>query len=310
MCVPYARDVETPVTIPFLGETCSLLTAVCWSASSVLFAAATKRLGSVRVNTARLVLAIFYLVLTILLFNIPLAVSKRQFLYLGASGLMGLALGDSFLFRAFREIGARMSMLIMSTAPAIGAVLAYIFLGEELSGWGILGILVTLTGVAIVVMERREGAIARGAVSWNGVLFGFLGAAGQGCGLIFAKNAFNEGEINGFAATFIRILVSLCVLIPFALATQGGRSTVAAFAGDRKGLLLTAAGSVAGPFAGITLSLVAVANTSVGVAATLMATVPVMMLPLTSVVYRERLTWKTVAGAVLAVGGVAVLFLR
>ena len=69
-------------------------------------------------------------------------------------------------------------------------------------------------------------------------------------------------------------------------------------------------GSIVGPFLGISFSLLAIKHTAVGIAATLMATVPIMMLPLVRVIYRERLSWKAILGAIVAVIGVAVLFLH
>jgi drug/metabolite transporter (DMT)-like permease len=73
---------------------------------------------------------------------------------------------------------------------------------------------------------------------------------------------------------------------------------------------MTLLGAFLGPFLGITLSLISVANTTVGVAATLMATVQILMLPLVKYVQKERISWRAILGAAIAVAGVAILFLR
>jgi drug/metabolite transporter (DMT)-like permease len=296
--------------MPYLGEISALLTAVLWSGSSVVFAVAANRVGSMTVNIGRLVLAALYLSLVMVFTGFDPAVSQRQVMYLSISGVIGLALGDSFLFRSYREIGPRVSMLVMSSAPAIGAILAFFFLNEVLSSWSIIGMAVTLAGIAIVVLERKGPERGLTVLTGAGVVSAFLGAVGQGTGLIFAKLAFNEGPVNGFLATFIRIIASLVVLLPVVLATGRLRGAFGRFNADRRAFWLTAGGSVVGPFLGIALSLVAVAHTSVGIAATLMATVPILMLPLVRMVYKERLTWRSLAGAWLAVAGVAILFLR
>lgn len=73
------------------------------------------------------------------------------------SGIVGLTFGDSFLFLAYQEIGARLSMLIMSLAPAFSAFLAYIFLDERMSLMGILGISITLLGIHVVLSRNGKG---------------------------------------------------------------------------------------------------------------------------------------------------------
>lgn len=294
--------------MPFLGEVSALVTAALWSGSAMVFSAATARAGSLPVNVARLVLAALYLGAVIPLFGLSIALSGSQILLLAISGMIGLAFGDSFLFMAFRELGPRITMLIMSASPAVAAFLAYFVLGETLSLYGIGGMLVTLLGIAIVVLERSGGA--NGAIAWRGIGNAVLAAIGQGGGLIFAKLAFREGEINGFVATLVRILASLIIMLPLGIAAARTSDAFRVIVTDRRAFGLTALGAVLGPFLGISFSLIAVANTSVGIAATIMATVPILMLPLVYFVYRERLSWKAIAGAVVAVAGVAILFTR
>ena len=295
--------------MPLVGELSALLTAGLWAGSAMVFAAATARAGSMPVNVARLLLATLYLAVLIAVMGFGMRISFSQGVYLCISGVIGLAIGDSFLFNAFRELGPRITMLIMSTAPAVAALLAYILLHETLSFYGIVGILITLAGVAMVVLERNPNA-PHVPVAWRGVLFAAIAAAGQGVGLIFAKLAFLEGEINGFVATLIRILGSLVVMLPIGIAAARSSDAFRTLMTDRRAFVLTAIGAVLGPFLGISFSLIAVANTSVGIAATIMATVPILMLPLVHFIHREKLSWKAIMGAVIAVVGVAVLFLR
>jgi drug/metabolite transporter (DMT)-like permease len=296
--------------IPYAGEICALLTAAFWSCSSLVFSAASARVGSVLVNISRLFLALIYLSVLLLVFQIEVHVASAQVTNLAISGVIGLAIGDSFLFRAYRQIGPRLSMLVMSIAPAIAAVLAFFVLGERLSLLGVLGIVVTVSGVGIVVNERRLGPASATPDLTMGLLSAGVAAVCQGVGLIFAKMAFMEGPINGFVAATIRIVASLVVLFPVVLLLGRLTHPFRVYAHDRKAFGLTALGSVLGPFLGISFSLMAVAFTQIGVAATLMATVPIMMLPLVRYLYKERLSWKAVGGAFIAVGGVAMLFLH
>ncbi|MEK9138598.1 MAG: DMT family transporter [Bacteroidota bacterium] len=296
--------------MPFLGELSALLTACLWSCSAMVFASATRRAGSFQVNITRLILAAVYLVVMIALMRLDVMLSKTQVLNLCLSGVVGLALGDTFLFKAFQEIGARISMLIMSVAPAIAALFAYFVLDETLSAVGVLGIAITILGVGVVVLDRGSGGSQRISLTTSGIVYGILAAAGQGAGLVLAKLAFREADLNGFVAAAIRINASLVLLLPVALMTRRFRNPVRMFAQERKAFWLTALGSVLGPFLGISFSLIAIEHTKVGIAATIMALVPILMLPLVRIVYKEQLTWRAILGAFAAVGGVAMLFLR
>jgi len=294
----------------FLGELSALFTAFLWSASSMVFAAATKQAGSFQVNITRLILAAVYLVFFITLMGLDIRMSGAQILYLGISGVIGLSLGDTFLFKAFQELGARISMLIMSIAPAIAAVLAYVVLDESLSTVGVLGIVITVSGIAIVVLDRSTVDSKQILITPSGIAYGVLAAVGQGAGLVLAKMAFREGGLDGFVATAVRIIASLVVLLPVAVMTKRFRNPYRMFNDQRKAFWLTAVGSVLGPFLGISFSLMAIEYTKVGIAATIMAIVPILMLPMVRFVYKEKLTWRAILGACAAVTGVALLFLR
>lgn len=296
--------------IPLFGEIAGILTAVCWSASSLVFSNASLRVGSTLVNISRLVLALSFLAVLIAVLALPFALSTSQLLYLGISGIVGLAIGDSFLFRAYTQIGPRISMMVMSIAPAIAAVLAYFFLDERISLLGVFGIAVTVSGVVLVVYDRSPGSAVHGRGLLSGVLFAGVAAIGQGVGLNFAKLAFNEGPINGFIAAAVRIGIALGVMLPAIIVLGGMVHPVKTFRHDHRAFWLTVVGSVFGPFLGISFSLLSVANTKVGIASTLMATVPIIMLPMVHFLHREALSWRAVAGACVAVAGVAVLFMH
>lgn len=294
--------------MPFLGEFSALGAALLWAATSMIFAKVTSKVGSIQANISRMIIATLLFVLSIIVFHLPINLSFTQIQYLFISAMLGLAFGDTFLFKAFQIIGARLSMLIMSLAPAIAALLAYLFLGETLSLWGIFGVLITLCGVSLVVFERT-GPVPAYTLSKLGVFYALLGAFGQGSGLIFAKLAFAEGPIHGMVASCMRIASALIVLLPLSLLSGYRTNPIKLLKQDRTIFLYLLTASVFGAYFGITLSLVAVAYAKVGVASTLIATSPVLMLPMVRLVYHELLSWKAVTGAFIAVTGVAILFL-
>lgn len=295
--------------MPYIGELSALFTALLWSGTAFAFSAAAARVGPLQLNINRMILAVVFLSLTIIIFNFPLYLTTDQLIFLSLSGIVGLVFGDSFLFKAYQTIGPRLGMLLMSLAPAMAAIMAYFFLGENLSFWGIIGMLVTIFGIAVVVLERNNAA-ANYKFDKMGIFYGALGALGQAAGLIFAKIAFDQGDVNKMTATFIRIISSVVIMLPAALIIRKYKNPFKLYRKDKKALISTTLGTILGPYLGITFSLIAIAHAKVGIAATLMATVPIIMLPMARYIYKEKLSPRAIIGAVIAVIGVAILFLR
>lgn len=295
--------------MPFLGEIAGLITAVCWSVTSIVFSKASQRIGSLQVNLLRLPLAILLLVVTISLMGQWSASTPKAVLWLSLSGIIGLALGDSFLFEAFVQIGSRLSMLLLSLAPPMTAILAFFILGETISTIGILGIIVTIVGVSWVITERSHSGDEKKKVNLRGVVYGLLAALGQAVGLILAKQGLSE-NLHPILATLIRMSAAALILWPLSLVSRRVKNPFRMLKADLTALRLLLTGVFFGPFVGVTLSLVSVKYTDTGIAATLMATVPVIMLPLVVWLEKERLSWRAVLGATITVAGVAMLFLR
>jgi drug/metabolite transporter (DMT)-like permease len=294
----------------YAGELSALLTATLWTGSALAFAAATARIGSVYVNVSRLVFALPLLFLTILALGIRPDISTVQITYLALSGFVGFVFGDTFLFKSYEYNSARIGSLVMSASPAFTALLAFFLLGEALTATGIAGMGITLGGIALVILERKETSSHTIPISTPGICYAFLGALGQAGGLILAKRAFEIGPINGVLATFIRVLAATTVVAPLNYFAGRLAKPFRVLARDRNALKLTILGAFLGPFLGVVFSLISISRTDVAVAATLMATSPILMLPTVRVLFKEKLSWRAVFGAAIAVIGVGVLFLR
>lgn len=295
--------------MPFLGELAALCAALLWSFSSFVFTTAVAKIGAVKLNIARMALATALLLITIPILGISFAITPYQIIFLAISGFVGLVIGDSYLFKGFQVIGPRYSMLIMSVNPAIAAGLAFFVLGESLPLSGIIGIAITLGGISLVILEKPGNGNSKFKITRKGIFYGLMAAAGQGSGLIFAKLAYSEGDINGLLATFYRISTALVILIPMAMLSGRLKNPLEYFKMDKNSFGLVFLGSIIGPYLGITFSFIAIIYTKVGIASTLMSTVPVLMLPLSVLFYKEKLTIKAITGAFITVAGIAVLFL-
>jgi drug/metabolite transporter (DMT)-like permease len=301
-----------------VGESAAIATAALWTACSILFAAAGRRIGALSVNAYRIAMAVGLLVLAHVVWfgtAVPPA-DGTQWFYMGLSGLAGLALGDFGYFGALVFIGPRRGVLLMSMAPIFSAISGYFILGEALMRWDVIGIAVTLSGVALVVLEKDnhsgESAIpARHKL--YGVLSGLGGAIGQGIGLVVSKYGMlvaggSGGTLNPLSATLTRMIVAAAFVWLFVV-ISGRLPRVLAARRDTYAIKRTFAGAASGPFVGVWLSMVAVTYAIAGVAATLMALMPVMVIPVVWILYGERTNWRGIAGAAVAVTGAAILFL-
>jgi len=295
----------------YTSELAALATSLFFSFASIFFTLAGRRVGSMVVNRTRLVVAVVLLSVTHwVMFGIPLPLHAEieRWLWLGLSGIVGLVLGDIFLFQAFVSIGPRLSMLMMSLAPVIAAIQAWIFLGETISLGQMAGILITLGGITWVVMERNGNNNQKNRDYARGILYGLGGALGQASGLVLAKNGL-FGAFSPISGNIIRMITAAVVLWMMTFIQREAGKTVRTLAEDRRGVGFTIAGAIAGPVLGVSFSLLAVQRTEVGVASTLMALPPLFLLPLSYVIFKERFGWGAVAGTFLAVFGVAILFL-
>lgn len=237
---------------------------------------------------------------------LPLSAPGRAWLFLGLSGLVGLSLGDSFLFKALLELGPRRAMLVMASWPIFSTLFAFLLLQERIGLREGAGILLTVAGIAWVVLERRGPSSREGrGKTGRGVALALGGALCQALGVVLAKEGL-AGGLPPLSGTLIRMVVAaggLWAAAPFLAAPVSAGSVFR----DRRALLYTALGAATGPFLGVWLSLVAVAHAKVGVASALMALVPILILPLVRLFFGERVSLRALLGTTAAVAGAVLL---
>lgn len=299
----------------YFGEFAALLTAVFWTVTSMSFESAGKKVGSLAVNLIRLWIALIiyaiYLQVTRGMF-LPFDAGTERWIWLGLSGLVGFVMGDLLLFQAFVVVGARISMLIMAFAPPITAIISWIVLGEVLTPMNWLGMAITIFGISLVILKRQKSngstrlPILTSAYSIRGILLAFGGAVGQGAGLVLSKKGM--GSYDAFASSQIRVLSGIVGFSLIFLIMKRWKRVGQALQ-NGPAMKRIALGSVFGPFLGVSFSLLAVQHTQAGIAATIMAIVPVLIIPPAIILFKERPNWKEIIGAIIAVSGVALFFL-
>lgn len=305
--------------MPYIGELAGITTSLCWAVTSVLFTAAVRRLSPVLVNTYRILVAVVLLGITHRLLGGTWwpQCPWRALAYLAGSGIVGLVIGDQALLTALRDVGPRIVMLIMATAPVFATLFGWLALGETLGYWAVAGMVVTMAGVAWVVLERRgpEDAQVASEHRGRGVLLAFFAAAAQAGGLLLSKQGMGHGwlppeqHLSPQAATLVRMSFAGLAMLPIAWWWKRPANGHAPTKHRMAGVLFATAGAVSGPFLGVWLSLVATDRAPLGIAQTTMSLAPVLILPLAVLVFHERVSLRAVLGAVVAVGGCGLLFI-
>ncbi len=292
-----------------VGEIAALGTACCWVVTSLAFTGAGQRVGSLSVNLIRLFIALPLLSLWTFVASgsfYPTEVSSASWAWLSLSGLIGFVVGDMCLFRAFVVLGPRLSSLIMATAPLMTAIIGFVILGETLGSVALVGMALTIAGVSWALSDRKASRTNDRRRLGLGVLLALGGALGQAGGLVLSK--YGMGDHDAFASTQIRVIASCAAwLVVFAVTNRW--SALRSALRNASAMRFTALGAVFGPVLGVGLSLYAVQHANTGVAASIMSITPILLIPITVLLYRERVGVGSVLGTCLAVAGVVVLFL-
>ncbi len=300
--------------MPFIGEIVALTTVLCWTVSVQFFEAASLRVGAVAVNIIRIATALLLFSLWLFIRNgqiLPFDFPAHAWIFLSLSGVIGFFLGDIFLFKALVELGPRIALLIFSLSAPTAAVIGWGFLKEMYTPIQWTGMLVTLSGVCLVILEKPSGLPAgktRRSTTLKGAGYGGLAMLGQALGYVLSKKGMqtDQGFLDAFAATQIRALAAfVCFLFFFTLTRKWGRVFLALK--DRKAVALTATGALVGPFLGVSLSLMALHYLTTGVASTFLSLTPVCIIPFSIYIHKEAVSLRAFAGAVIAVAGIWLL---
>ena len=306
----------------YIGELISIGVAFSWTATALLSEFGSKRLGNLTLNVLRMGLALLF---SLVLFGVvtgsplPAGVPAEACGWMLLSGLVGYVIGDFCLFQCYILIGSRFGQPFMTLAPLSAALMAWITLGQQMKPMSIVAMLVTLFGIGISVLGRGNHHMVSLKLPLNGVLFAIGAAICQGIGLVLSKIGMDHYDVAAmakagvsewlipFSANFYRCIagiIGFTILLYF----RDGIGHLREAMHDRKGLSVAIATTIFGPFVGVGFSLMAVQYTAAGIASTLMAMTPIIILLPSYWLFHEKITGKAVLGAFISVIGVSLFF--
>lgn len=292
----------------YIGEIFAVVAAFGWVGSSVMFEKASKKVSGLSVNIIRLVIAMGILVgITTITRGLPLPTdaTKDRILYLTISGMMGLFIGDFFLYQAYTLIGARVTLVLMSLAPILVSLFGFLFLGESLAPKQLMGIIITCTGVMMVVVKPATGKKLEINFSKKGLIFAILAVFGEAVGIIFTK--IGSANYDSFATTQVRSIPAILAFIAYITYKKEWKSVKKA-SQDRMGVFYITLGTIAATL-GVCALVESMRYAKVGVATTIASTSPILIIPISILWFKEKITRREIIGAGISVLGVSMLFI-
>lgn len=305
----------------YIGELISIGVAFSWTATALLSEYGSKRMGNLTLNVLRMAFALLFSMILFLAVTghlLPVRASTETYGWMLLSGLVGYVVGDYCLFQCYIIIGAKFGQLFMTLAPIAAAIMAWLTLGQSLRPSAVLAMMVTLAGICITILGRGDGKRLSLKLPLSGVLFATAAAVCQGVGLVLSKigmdcyaataDAHFAAWLLPFYANFFRCVAGIlgfALLLHFKDSFAPLRRSLH----DGPGMSAAVATTIFGPFVGVGCSLMAVQYAAAGIASTLMALTPIIIILPAYWLFGQRVTAKSVLGAFISIIGVSLFFL-
>ena len=291
----------------FIGESAALSAAILWAISSVIYSRLGLKISPLQLNLYKGIIAIALIAITLLIQGTALInLSTSTVILLTISGMIGIGLGDTAYFSALNSLGARRTLLLETSSPPMGALLALIFIGEQLAYSSWCGIFLTILGIAWVISERNP--VDQLSVSPQGIIWGILAAIAQALGAVISRYALIQSAVSPLESTLIRLIGGTVIVIGllfFPLTKQ----TKMQWQISRRSLGVIAIAAFGSTYLGIWLQQISLKFAPTGIAQTFLATSPLFILPIVAL-QGEKISLRAILGVVISLAGIALMFIR
>lgn len=298
-----------PTALSFPGELAALTAALIWAIASVIYTGMGRTLSPLILNLAKGTIAIGFLIVTLgLRGQLFPEVGLPAIGLLLLSGAIGIGLGDTAYFQALKSLGARRTLVLEYIAPPLAALMALVWLREQLRWTAWMGMGLTIAGVLWVVLERELETEPRSSAPLSGIGWGVLAAVGQAGGSVLSRAALAGKTIDPMWSTLVRLTAGVLVLLMWAGVQRRDPSELKPL-GDRRFLLTLTVTAFASTYLAMWLQQISLKHTATGIAQSLSATSPLFVIPI-ALWQGEKVSWRGILGVLVALGGVGLLLDR
>lgn len=292
----------------FRGEIAALAGASLWAISAIVYSFVGAKIPPLLLNLSKGLIAIAFILLTFIVTNFQFSqVNSLAIIGLAVSGIAGIGIGDTAYFQALNHLGARKTLLLETLAPPLTAILAFIFIDEQLNATIWIGMLITITGVAWVISERNPEVAQKNQSTLQGVKWALMGVISQAIGAVLARYTLLSTDISTLESTLIRLLGGTVIILILIKPQQKVLLPLVKEIWSVKLMLIVTMTAFVSTYLGIWLQQTAFKFAPAGIAQTLLATSPLFVLPLV-VALGEKISYRSILGAVIALVGVSLLF--
>ena len=291
----------------YIGEIAALSAALLWAISSVVYSRLGLKIPPLQLNLYKGIIAIAFILITLLIQGAAFTgLSTSTIALLTLSGVIGIGLGDTAYFSALNSLGARRTLLLETSSPPMGALLALIFIGEQLTSSAWCGILLTILGIAWVISERNP--VDNTSVSRSGIVWGLLAAIAQATGAVISRFALIQSDISPLESTLIRLVGGTIIVVGLLLFPNAKQTTIK-WRLSWRSLSIIAIAAFGSTYLGIWLQQTSLKFAPTGIAQTFLATSPLFILPIVAL-QGEKISLRAIFGVVISLAGIALMFIR
>jgi len=176
-------------SIPYMGELCALFSPLAWSVAVILFQKSGESVPPAALNLFKNLVGLALFAITWLALGGGAAegVDWRHYALLLGSGVVGVGLADLFFLMCLNRLGAgRQAIVNTAYSPPI-ILLSWIFLGEALSAWQLIGVALILCAVLIVGLTKDSIGARRVGTVGGGILCGLAACLAQAVSIVMVK---------------------------------------------------------------------------------------------------------------------------
>ncbi len=201
-------------SLPHLGEVLSLVSALLWASSVILFRIGGKNVHALGMNLFKSGLSLGLLFPTLAVLHQPLwlAVPWHHYVMLLVSGIIGIAISDTLFFLALNILGAELLAIVDCSYSPFVIGLSFLFIGERMNAGQSLGAVLIVLAVFLITLKKSDSLLSRQALL-TGIGLGVLAMFSTAAGIVMIKPLLSQTSF--LWASFIR--------------TAGGTVALAAF---------------------------------------------------------------------------------
>lgn len=290
-----------------IGQAAALMAAFLWTCSSMIWGLIN--LPAFTLNACKncigvTLIGIHLAVVSFGLGMVELSASWQAWGYLTLSSLIGIVLGDTMYFRSLQILGPRRAMVLACLSPFFAALLGLLFLNQTIGYLVAIGVALTMSGVMVVVMDRKAKQEEPGLMPGKlpaGIACGVLAAACQAGNALFSAKGMES--CDPLEATAIRLFVAATATSLWILSRRKYRQGfMQTFKVEHLRYIVPA--TALGTWLGIWLSLVAFSKNDIAIAQTLLSTCPLFAIPVMWILHRHRVNRLAFFGTVVAILGI------